>query len=100
MCSQSCTPEPIFCEKLEEMKAHGQYCLSLSLVAQPNIAPLDKGKGVGKGRGRGTWAPARGGPSKAGPDAPADKVDSHLLDVSDDEDIVVEDDSNATEKSK
>ena len=35
-----------------------------------------------------------------GPSAPPNKVDDHLLDVSDDEDIVVEDDSTATEKSK
>ena len=33
---------------------------------------------------------------KNGPSAPDYKVDDHLLDVSDDEDIVVKDDSNAT----
>ena len=55
---------PIVFEKLEEMKSHWQSCLSL--VAQPAIAPLDKGKGVGKGRGRGRGPPARGGHSMAG----------------------------------
>ena len=89
---------PIVFEKLEEMKSHWQSCLSL--VAQPAIAPLDKGKGVGKGRGRGRGPPARGGHSKAGPSASADKVDAQLLEASDDDNIEVENDSTSTEKSK
>ena len=91
---------PIVFEKLEEMKAHWQSCLSLSLLAKPAIAPFDKAKGAGKGRGRGRGPPARGGHSKAGPSAPAEKVDAHLLGASDDDNIEVENDSTSTEKSK
>ena len=58
-------PEPIFFEKLEEMKTHWQSCLSLSLVAQPAIALLDKGKGACKGRCRFRGPLARGGHIKA-----------------------------------
>ena len=69
-------------------------------MAQPAIAPFEKGKGASKGRGRGRGPPARGGHSKAGPSAPAEKVDAHHLDASDDDDNVFKNDSTSTEKSK
>ena len=78
-------PEPIFFGNLEEMKAHWQSCLSLSLVAQPSNA-----QGAGKGRGKGRGPNVKVGHSKAGTSAQADKVDNQLLD---DDNVVVEKES-------
>ena len=64
-------------------------------MAQPANA-----QGAGKGRGNGRGPSVRVGHSKAGPSAPAEKVDTQLLEATDDDNIEVENDSTSTEKSK
>ena len=64
-------------------------------MAQPANA-----QGAGKGRGKCRGPSVRVGYSKAGPSALADKVDTKLLESTDDDNILVENDSTSTEKSK
>ena len=80
--------EPVFFDTVDEMKAHWQPCLGLSLVAKPATAQVAKGRGKGRtpqakvdiGKA-GTSAQAEAGTSaqvdigKAGPSTQADKSD-------------------------
>ena len=96
--------EPAFFSIVDEMKAHWQPCLGLSLVAKPATAQVARGRGKGRtpqakvdiGKA-GTSAQVEAGTSgqvdtdKAGPSTQADRSDIQMLDV--DEIILAETES-------